>query len=234
MYAASVDSLAASIGIPSWVVHCRHASCHGSRFPPLTVLKRASASLLREFIIPKYWIVQRISLPGKLLGGIPHRVLQLREVQQIFSKSAMESTALDFPTDSSISFSEDAIHWLVTRSCDYITGKDAVVCDNVYDGIFTDVVERESQFSIVETAVMYQKKLVLLSALNSRTANPIAVSAIIQSSFLGGYDQSFHGDLLGSLGTDVSIHNSFPTKEYSDQYAGECFFIDNVGAPSRI
>ena len=56
--AASMDSLASTVDIPSWIIQLRHNIAHGSSFPPLDVLRRAAVEMLEFYILPKYWIPQ--------------------------------------------------------------------------------------------------------------------------------------------------------------------------------
>ena len=67
MVAASMDSLAVSVDIPSWVVQVRHAAAHGSVFPPLSILRRGALELMDGFIVPKYWECQ-----NQLCKELPH------------------------------------------------------------------------------------------------------------------------------------------------------------------
>lgn len=58
--ASSMDTLAANIDLPSWIVQIRHSTSHGSTSPCLSVLRVTARKLLYEFIIPRYWKNQRL------------------------------------------------------------------------------------------------------------------------------------------------------------------------------
>ena len=64
MVAASMDSLASQIDVPSWIIQLRHTITHGQAFPSFEVIHRAVMELMKSFIIPRYWIAQYEAIPS--------------------------------------------------------------------------------------------------------------------------------------------------------------------------
>jgi hypothetical protein len=116
VYAASVDGLAASIGIPSWLVHTRHATTHGARYPPFRVLRKACEFLLNEFIIPRYWTTQMRasseSASSDTLSTTKWTLSDIIRFHDLYLKSG------DTPPNDGriVTITDEAIHWLSTWS----------------------------------------------------------------------------------------------------------------------
>jgi hypothetical protein len=64
MVAVSMDSLAAQLEIPSWIIHFRHTVTHGSTVPSIDIARKAASEIMEGFLIPRYWAAQFEALIG--------------------------------------------------------------------------------------------------------------------------------------------------------------------------
>ena len=142
--AASVESLARNLGIPSWIVDIRHEATHSPRLPPLHVLRLASQFML-EYFRNGYWTnqlhacVSQLHISGNLPTSdhqtsllndfITRRDRSTRGFNDLFESLADESTIIRWVVSSAKTLVKpvmvpSAAHWLThvkTRSDPLIT-----------------------------------------------------------------------------------------------------------------
>ena len=155
VYAASMDLLAGSIEIPSWVVQVRHSSAHGTIFPSLSFLRKAAFELLDNFIIPKYWVNQMQLISEGHDEAIPtvtevETPLWSRAIlNKYFGIASNKDARLMLPTG--VVLDGCAIHWLATNIVDAHGGSLRTHVVDLLGGIH-DITNR---LEIVRQAIYY-------------------------------------------------------------------------------
>ena len=118
--AVSMDTLANSVDIPSWIVQIRHNAIHGASFPSVDLMRKAAVYLLNDLIIPKYWNAQHdlLIIPcakPEVDDFVPASV-PVQTPQSITQWFGGDSEPLidDFPTHLRVRLPEIA-HWTSTH-----------------------------------------------------------------------------------------------------------------------
>ena len=113
--AMSVEGLAKSLGIASWIVELRHEGTHGPKLPSLSSLRLAAEQLLQYFFA-KYWQVQ-----ADMLLDVPvDEVMNPDQVWQLLDLQTDPTREVDFKQIwkicMNISDDSSVIAWLLDRS----------------------------------------------------------------------------------------------------------------------
>ena len=115
--ALSMEKLAISLNIPSWIIQCRHSVTHGHSPPTLDTLRHAAKYLLREYVVPRYWLAQRSLIPETCLKVSKPVLLSGKTLIESYFDDLSDISALSID-DISCILDGSTIHWIVRLSGD--------------------------------------------------------------------------------------------------------------------
>ena len=184
-YAASVETLANSIGIPSWIVQLRHTACHGSILPKASLLRRALLHLLNVFIIPKYWEAQIHELTSNA-----HLRISSNEQGDAVSSWTMSTLRVwiegrlygspDETCETSIEIEQEGIYWIVVELKDYILSHGGN--EEAHSEVLNDVIALMSwdcRLRLFETGLRYGNGDVIRRSMNDTLMRPRMQSVLL-------------------------------------------------------
>jgi hypothetical protein len=177
MYATSVESLANSIGIPSWIVQLRHTACHGAAFPRMGLLKRAARYLLYDFIIPRYWDAQAREINGDTdtvnTSWGPLRVME-------WCKGLLDGEHAE-TSSSGISVDRDALYWIVVELRDCMSNDNTLdAYDHVVSILLSEFSSYETRMRLIRLGVLYRNRAIIKCALQDSQLRCIVQSMCLE------------------------------------------------------
>lgn len=201
MYATSVETLANSIGIPSWIVQLRHTACHGTVFPRMGLLKRAARYLLYDFIIPRYWDAQAHEIGGDT--DTVNRSWGLPRVKE-WCRRLVDGV----PTGTSpraITIDAEALYWIVVELRDCMSKDDSL--DAYYDVLkvlFSELASNETRISLIRLSVRYRNQFIIECAMQDLQLRFLAQSVCLEE-INNFHSSTSHLDLINQFASLVNI-----------------------------
>jgi hypothetical protein len=190
-YAASVEALANSIGIPSWVVQLRHTACHGSVLPRASLLRKALHQLFAEFIIPRYWDVQLHELVSNYTTTNPLNCTEpwsLSTLKHWCNEIVRgKRHGNDF---SNIALELEGIYWIITELKDYVIGiSDTEAYKQILGVLLSSFISLECRTRLIQLALRYENREIIGCALHNMQTRHIVQALFLQDLGEFKYDQ---------------------------------------------
>lgn len=227
-YATSVETLANSIGIPSWIVQLRHTACHGSTLPRASLLRRALLNLWTGFIVPRYWEAQAQELlPIKAESSSPDE-----NFQPSWTVSRLKywieqriQGVCDVVKKSNINIEDEGLYWIVVEFKEFA---DQVRNPQIYSEILNDFrtsfLSNECRDRLFLIASQYRNPDWIRAALNDTACSPMQHHTLL-----------LH-DLPNSPDTYKAIAGAFPVASvepaghshwtrYDEENCTGCYFM---------
>lgn len=152
-YAASVENLASSIGIPSWIVHLRHTACHGATVPRKALIRKALRFLLHDFIIPKYWQIQALEIQD--LEGSTTLTDVVWNLQHVIDWcESLCHGVISFRKSKPINMDGTAIYWINKCLRNYIIDRcDVGTYHRILTALFGEVASSSCKINLIRIAI---------------------------------------------------------------------------------
>ena len=158
--ATSMDKLAGSIGIPSWVVQLRHNATHGSTPPYFRVLRHAVLDLLDNFFIPRYWNNQWDIIchsQGESLRP-DTELITIPELSRYFAGRRDESFL--GRVASLQDWDPKVLHWIVTNDFRDTT--------DLFVELFGKLRSDDIRLQILDLLILYRNRFALISLIRDQ------------------------------------------------------------------
>lgn len=162
--AASMDSLASQIDLPSWIVQLRHSAAHGASLPSLSLLRGGAIELLENFILNNYWKSQKLKINNNL-----ENLNNSNSIINLFRNSIYSINA--FNEILNFDFS---VHWIITTFRDssvsdlseYPKWSEKILC--FFDSLnferrneFVDLLLNSNSLNLIKILLNNKNKLII-------------------------------------------------------------------------